>query len=207
MSFERRICNIDMTLNECQICGQRGSLKIEEKEIPFATTDGHGQFFGQLMHVMNCLLCIPRVNRNKHIGITYDYSLPLTKAEGEVIWDYLGRSVRWKLSRLLSDGPLNEDFICALKVETRETHYTFEVPFRELCYAVAKCGTNVLKQFGIVGYTRFAEEYEDFNIREFIEIKAFALGLELEMGWISMFYSNKKTTSFEKEIELLLFDM
>ena len=207
MKLNKRNCDVEMTLDECEICGQCGVLKIEGEKIHFATTDGCGQFFGQLMHLMTCLMGLEKVNRNNHIGLTYKSNTHPTKAEGEVKWGYLGHDVTWKLSRIFDGTPLYEDFVCTLKVEARNKNYSFKLSFKELCYAVAKCGTEVLKRFGIMGYTRFAEQFEDFNLREFLEIKAFALDLVLEMGEISMFYSGKKTTSLNDEIELLLFDM
>ena len=210
MSFEKRDCSIEMTLEDFRDYGQKGILKIEGQELSFASMRRTGQFFGQLIHVMNDLLCLPKVKKNNSARLKIDYSVPYTKAEGEVLWDFYyhhRNTVRWRLSRLLSIGPLYEDFICTFKVESKEAHHTFEVSFRELCYAVAKCGTEALKQFGIVGYTKHTCFFEDFNVREFLEIKAFALGLESEMSLRSMRLPRKKATSFEKEIELLLFDM
>jgi len=83
---------------------------------------------------------------------------------------------------------------------------TYTIKSKDFCYAVAKACTEVLKRYGFYGY-RYSTEYDYFKLHQLLYIKAFALGaletrelLDADSEWV-------KRTSFEKEMELLLFDM
>ena len=83
----------------------------------------------------------------------------------------------------------------------------YKVKSKDWCYAIAKACTEVIKEYGIYGY-RCSTEGDGFLIHQLLYIKSFALGnfeareliAENELDWA-------KRTSFEKELELLLFDM
>ena len=86
---------------------------------------------------------------------------------------------------------------------------------RDLCYAVAKACTEALKKYGFKGYLKSSgEQYvgDKIDLEMLLFIKAYALDAfearsiskawEEPSGWRQAYAS-----SFEKEMELLLFDM
>lgn len=124
-----------------------------------------------------------------------------------MIWDCEGDEVELRFSRKL---PENLDW------ETDEI--TFEI-YRyddllvsdtvrsvDLCYAVAKACTEVLKTYGFYGY-RYSTMLDCFNIFKLLYIKSVALGNFETRELHRVDSSGALATDFEKEIELLLFDM
>ena len=76
-----------------------------------------------------------------------------------------------------------------------------------MCYAVADAYTKALKKHGFWGYHQ-ATYTEDISIRMLLFLKSIALG-NLETRDL-VFHDNEKegeTADFNKELELLLFDM
>jgi hypothetical protein len=94
-------------------------------------------------------------------------------------------------------------------------HYRYEVDGRELCYAVAKGYTEALKKYGFQGYLRSTGmQYlgDSIEMDELLFVKAYALDAmevrELKEAWSKPnSWRGADASSFEKEIELLLFDM
>ena len=91
----------------------------------------------------------------------------------------------------------------------------FTVDGRDLCYAVAKACTEALKKYGFKGYLKSSgEQYlgDKIDLEMLLFIKAYALNAmevrdapkawEEPDGWRHAYAS-----SFEKEMELLMFDM
>ncbi len=88
-----------------------------------------------------------------------------------------------------------------------ETYKTFHLNFKDLCYAVAKACTEILKEYGFFGY-RYSTEYDWFKIYQLLFIKAYALdNMESRKLIATDSYKQCFKTDFEKEMELLLFDM
>ena len=85
-------------------------------------------------------------------------------------------------------------------------NYTYKVRYKDFCYAVAKTCTEVLKSHGIYGYHHSTYE-DDLNLQHLLFIKAVALDC-LEIRTLTDNGDGfGESTSFEKELELLLFDM
>ena len=209
MLLSTRPCGIHMHLEKCKICGQQGYLEFPGVRLHFRTTDGLGQFYGQLIHVMAGMIGISHTHCDGHIPCYYQDKGNRRLIVGRINWDYMGTFTKWTLvQNITNSASWYEDFSVLLDVNdhsvTTAKHQTFILPFRDLCYAVTKCGTEILKEYGIFGYTNLAEHFEDLNIREFLELKAFALHAEEVMGYKSL---NLHKSSLENEIALLLFDM
>ena len=98
-----------------------------------------------------------------------------------------------------------------------ETIYSYVVDGRDLCYAASKAATEVLKKFGFFGY--FSSTGGDCNgfgdildIHVLLFLKAYALNA-LEVRELTTIWKPENSwrhaegTSFQKELELLLFDM
>ena len=128
----------------------------------------------------------------------------ITKVE----WDNEGEVVEIFLSRKLVNKIDCEKDLLNIEIRNYDQILkSYTVRTKDFCYAVAKACTEVLKEYGFYGY-RYSTEYDYFRIHQLLYIKAFALGNFEARDFINN-NSNKleKRTSFEKEIELLLFDM
>ncbi|MDR0454148.1 MAG: hypothetical protein LBH05_04995 [Deferribacteraceae bacterium] len=87
----------------------------------------------------------------------------------------------------------------------KNTEYSFEFEYHDLCYAVAKAMTDVMKNYGFYGY-HYSTSDNGINVHQLVFIKAVALSCTslIEPKHRTM---GKATTDFENEIKLLLFDM
>lgn len=98
-----------------------------------------------------------------------------------------------------------------------KTEYYYIIEGKDLCYAVAKAYTEVLKKHGYYGY--FMATGGDCNglgdiipMYMFLFIKAYGL-INMEAREIQVVYEDRENneravgSSFEKELELMLFDM
>jgi len=93
--------------------------------------------------------------------------------------------------------------------------YRYTIDGRDLCYAIAKACTEAIKKYGLRGYRQITgSNYtgDTFDLDELLFVKAYALGCidvrytkelwEIPGRWI-----RAGCSAFEKELELLLFDM
>ena len=125
-----------------------------------------------------------------------------------VDWDNEGKDVEIILSRKCKLDIDFESDLTDIEIKNCDTILkSYSVKTKDLCYAVAKACTEVLKKYGFYGY-RYSTEYDYFIIHQLLYIKSFALG-NFEARKLAPHSENEEVmqTSFEKEIELLLFDM
>ena len=186
-------------------------MELPDERFEFITTDGMGEFYGQLIHVMAGLISLPQVHCDGHRKVEFREIDNRRILTGRVCWDYLGTYSIWDLTHDVTESrSWHEDFQLQLEIEElgyeREviTKRTLLLSFKEFCYAVLRCGTELLRNYGILGYTQMAEEYEDFNLREFLELKTYVLGVEDEV-WCGMRVECR--SDLQKELQLLLFEM
>jgi hypothetical protein len=147
-------------------------------------------------------------------GNRYFMSIPVS-------WDEEGRIDDIILSRssakqdYFSIAPKGVPDPIGIEISYKKGNFKYTVDGRDLCYAVAKGYTEALKKYGFQGYLRSTGmQYigDTFEMEELLFVKAYALdAMESRVlqeawkhpkGWMSADFS-----SFEKEIELLLFDM
>ena len=142
----------------------------------------------------------------------------------EFLWDGEGSLAFIRFSRIRSESLTDifpeEDRV---SVEIRfHRHrkglmYSYFVEGRDLCYAISKAVTDVLKKYGIHGYYRSTGDSCDVSQGDIIDpekllfIKAYALGA-METRTLKPVHSDNdfdysESSSIEKEIELLLFEM
>lgn len=124
----------------------------------------------------------------------------------ELHWDEEGSSSHWVFTRKPTeetDFELQID-ICIRRDE--EKYYCYKVCYQDFCYAVAKTCTEVLKSHGIYGYHHSTYE-DDIDLRHLLFIKAVALNCLETRTLKDNGDGLGESTSFEKELELLLFDM
>ena len=142
---------------------------------------------------------------------SYYKSIPIT-------WDEEGRIINVTVSRRsLTEEVLPEGIPDPIKVEFsyRKKQYQYTVDGRDLCYAIARGCTEALKKYGFQGYLRSTGmQYlgDSFEMEELLFVKAYALNAmdvrELKEAWRKpKGWMRADASSFEKEIELLLFDM
>lgn len=126
----------------------------------------------------------------------------------EFQWDEEPLLTTWYIIREAKDIG-KKDFPLIIRItrtNDKVVNHEFTVHYRDLCYAVSKCYTELLKRYGFLGY--FHRSYgDDINIRQFLEIKGYALGLT------SNLYAEDETKSYrlqltpDEELELLKMDM
>ena len=110
-----------------------------------------------------------------------------------------------------------EDPIEISITSTRSAPYTCTVDGRDLCYAVAKAYTEAIKKYGFYGYYSSTggncNGFGDvIDLHMILFIKAYALNAmevrKLETVYkVTRGWEHAEGTPFDKEIELLLFDM
>ena len=120
-----------------------------------------------------------------------------------VDWDGEGTEMIIKMTKLW-DG---DTILLRSSVDYGKTYQEYSVNDRDFCYAVAKACTEVIKEFGFYGY-RYSTESEPIKIHQLLFLKAYALG---NMDARDLIVMDEELdcckSNFEKELELLLFDM
>ncbi len=132
-------------------------------------------------------------------------SLPKSAA---FLWDLEGRNVNWKITR---ESGYSKDFKLTIEIkegdEDESSMSRYEVLYSDLCYAVGKALTDVVKKHGFAGFHTSVWEC-DINIRHLCFLKACGMG---KPDVLQPVESNEKgagaISSFIDELELLIFDM
>lgn len=137
-----------------------------------------------------------------------------------VWWDEEGRVITIKFIRVCTDtkqiAPDKTDWI-KVEIEYRRKKFVYKVDSKDLCYAIARGCTEALKKYGFMGYFICSGSEicfgDSFDINQLLFIKAYALDV-MEVRKTTQVFENPRgwnpraeASSFEKEIELLLFDM
>lgn len=134
-----------------------------------------------------------------------------TNLGGTFQWDEEPRLDNWHIYYNEEDFG-KDDYDLTIEIERLngedEDKYKFVVPYREYCYAVAKCFTDALKKFGFNSYDKGS--YTDhINVRHLLIVKAYALGI---LGTYIGFEGDgincdRYNLTFEEELKLLAMDM
>lgn len=122
-------------------------------------------------------------------------------------WNEEGSCSDWTLERVFEQ---DNTFYLKISIDVCRAeikHYEYEVKYEDMCYAVADACTRALKKHGFWGYHR-ACYTPDMNVRYLLFLKSVALG-NMEARELTYYEEQGKgeTSDFNKEIELLLFDM
>ena len=144
------------------------------------------------------------------------------RAKTRVLWDGEGHYYEITFDRKCKHWnypAVDGDDLIEIKIEgVRGRVFNYTVDGRDLCYAAAKAYTDAIKKYGFYGY--YMSTGGDCNghgdiidIHMILFIKAYALGAmdvrKLETAWRSdkSRWQGANRTSFDKEVELLLFEM
>ena len=125
---------------------------------------------------------------------------------GKFSWDEEDSASHWMIER---EATLDTDFDIKISIDIcrgEAKHYEHIVRYKDFCYAVAKTCTEVLKSHGIYGYHHSIYQ-DDMHLRYLLFIKSVALDNFEARVLTDMGDKNGEGSPFEKEIELLLFDM
>ena len=125
----------------------------------------------------------------------------------KVSWDEEGTDIDIFFSRKVMDEIDYENDVLDVEIRCYDDilkKYTLKT--KDFCYAVAKACTEILKKYGFYGY-RYSTEYDYFILHQLLYIKCFALGNFEARVLTDADDEFTKKTSFEKEMELLMFDM
>ena len=190
---------------------------------------------GQFSYFVKALFSLYEEKRDPHrcfgSDVRVNWKLPTedsTLEKGEIRpcasfhWDGEGSLHFFYLSRTRSEGlnncfPENDPVKLVIKWTWRHDgpKNEYVVEGRDLCYAVAKAVTDCWKKTGFYGYYRSTGDCCDccegdvIDLQQFLFIKAYALGA-MEARRLTPFdpdFDEAEASSFDKEIELLLFDM
>ena len=121
----------------------------------------------------------------------------------ELFWNGEGSSVRWTMER---PATIENEFNVTIMLEVsqeEESSHTYQVKYKDLCYAVAKGVTEILVRYGLIGYYE-TTWMEDINIRHFLHIKEIALDMKIELESDPQESRSIYTTRLGQEMDLLI---
>lgn len=207
--LKKRDCDIKIKLTPSGTQFLHFEMDIQGDHLDFLPASTMGDQFGAIVSALYTLFhekedmhneWNPRehISNDNHVIHTI-----VTKVD----WDNEGDVVEIVMSRKCTVDIDYENDLIDIEINNYdEVLKQYTVKTKDLCYAVAKACTEVLKEYGIYGY-RYSTEQDYFKLHQLLYIKSFALGnfearelISEENDWV-------KKTSFKKEIELLLFDM
>lgn len=121
----------------------------------------------------------------------------------ELFWDGEGAFIKWTMERPATN---ENDFDVTITLDVSqedESSYTYQVKYKDLCYAVAKGVTELLVRYGLIGYYE-TTWMDDINIRHFLHIKEIALDMKIELESAQQESRIIYTTRLGQEMDLLI---
>ena len=226
MVLKKRDCGIKMRLVPYGGGWTDVYLNIGNDELYFIITSMYSDNFNNLMsvlyflypenydheHTENYVDCWEGIIENDEVveiveRITKSSCTTIAvPKKGEFSWDEEGASSYWVIER---EATMDTDFDIHISIDIKRDdahHYEYTVRYKDFCYAVAKTCTEVLKSHGIYGYHN-SIYYGDMNLRYLLFLKCIALDNFEARELTNLGRGNGESTSWEKELELLLFDM
>ena len=208
--LKKRDCDIRIKLTPSGAQYLHFEMDIQGDHLEFLPASTIGDQFGAIISALYTLFHEKDDGHEewRHREYLSDEKHVVHTVVTKVEWDNEGDVIEIIMSRKCEvDIDYENDLI---NIELRnydELLKKYTVKTKDLCYAVAKACTEVLKEYGFYGY-RYSTEHDYFEIHQLLYIKLFAL-LNFDARVLRSKDKNEwaERTSFEKEIELLLFDM
>ena len=216
MELKRRNCGIDFKVS---ILTQRWQLytitingEKHENRVSATVSSMLGDLIDALyeMYIESHDNSRPRVA--EYLCQDTSWSNRITAITASISWDNEGEALWWRLTRQLYEDMIMLDIELESDFEDEEKRYHYRVPFFDMCYAVAKAATQVLKQTGVIGY-HYLGETDAIDIHHFLYIKHLGI-FEKPISLIpvsfdpdSNYSSSDKITSLAEEIALFQFEM
>lgn len=208
-ALKKQDCPIKIKLTPCGNYYLHVAMDIQGDHLEYMPASSVGKQFGAVISALYSLFYEHDDNHREWRPHKYVSNEDHTyTAVSTVEWDNEGNIIEIIMSRKYEVDIDYEKDLIEIEIKNYDNvlkRYTVQT--RDLCYAVAKACTDVLKEYGFYGY-RYSTKYDFFKLHQLLYIKSFAL-LNFEARELTV--ENEKEfvdrTSFEKEMELLLFDM
>lgn len=216
MQMKKRNCEIDFNVSFAAQRWQHFEFTINGDKHEFTCSAAVSEMLGDFIDVLYELY-IESNDEARATKVEYMHDNPdsntINGIAADFTWDNEGDVLNWKISRrlyepeIMLDIQLNYD-----SFDFGEKSYQYRIPYFDLCYAVAKATTALLKQTGIIGY-HFLGEWDSIDIHHFLYVKH--LGIFRKPIPYSPFpheefdpyTASDKKTSFLDEMKLLAFEM
>ena len=231
MNLVKRDCPVKIELKPCGSYYLNVKLEIRGDQHSFLPSGAMSFFFSEFMGAVYALYhedvdchhppyAQNPSKRAKHTLPKDDPSLhdDEIRIESDVVWDEEGIIDTISFCRVFSRNPSftegeNTDPVSVTVTykyhPVRSGQYTYSVDGRDLCYAIGKAATAALKEYGFYGY-QYATgcgvvESDLIDMNQLIFFKAYALNA-MEARTLKK-HEQVYSSSFQKELELILFDM
>ena len=208
--LKKRDCDIRIKLTPSGAQYLHFEMDIQGDHLEFLPASTMGDQFGAVISALYTLFHEHDDGHEEWRSREYlsDEKHVVHTAVTKVEWDNEGDIIDIIMSRKYEVDIDYENDLLEIEIKNYDKVLKkYTVQTKDLCYAVAKACTDVLKEYGFYGY-RYSTEHDCFKLHQLLYIKSFAL---LNFEARELFIENEKEwarrTSFEKEIELLLFDM
>lgn len=208
--LKKRNCDINIKLTPSGTQYLHFEMDIQGDHLEFLPASTMGEQFGAIISALYTLFHEEDDGHEEWHEREYisDEKHIIHTAVTKVDWDNEGDVVEIILSRKYEYEIAYENDLTEIEIKNYDTVLKkYTVKTQDLCYAVAKACTEVLKEYGFYGY-RYSTEQDYFKLHQLLYIKSVAL-LNFEARELTSDDEAEwaKRTSFEKEMELLLFDM
>ena len=210
MELKKRDCSVKIKLEPIGAYYLSVHFDFYGNEISFEPSSAVGVQFGDFLCALYTLYCENGEGhdewrlREYHTEEGSNHVIGITTT---VDWDNEGEIMTIEMTKNY-EGEKTADLFFRITTDYGKTYNEFFVNEKDFCYAVAKACTEVLKEYGIYGY-RYSTEYDNINLNHLIFIKAYALDCLEVRDFKNVIDKHTSTgkTDFNKEMELLLFDM
>ena len=204
IKFQIKECAYAWTMIECDFNGKVLSFNVSQS----SGADQISDFVDGLLLLCDASYVSMHYEKHETKNDVWVDGIPWDDVGVSVnfLWDEEPSYNKWKITRKSFESFSDYSFPTEVNIQcfngNKEGTYVFDVNFKDLCYALAKCLTDTLKQYGFEGYCNNTYG-ESIDIRKLLLLKRYALGMEITSNRIDdSYYSN-----FAEEIELLLRDM
>ena len=209
MNLKRRDCPIKAVIEPLGAGLLAVAFDFGDKKLEYTPSAVTGAQFGEFVCALYTLYCEgsnERFDGHDEWGAREYRTNSEHKIEATTVrvdWDGEGTELMLEMTK----KPDGSTILLRTSADYGRTYREYTADDRDFCYAVAKACTEAIKQFGFYGY-HYSTESQPIDIYQLLFLKAYALGnMEArELTEVDAVLDCCKS-SFEKEMELLLFDM
>ena len=209
MKLQKRDCNIKVHIEPLGAAFLAVSFDFGDKKLEYTPSASVGDQFGEFVCALYTLYDEYRNGRldghcewnEREYHSNDKHEIQATTVT--VDWDDEGTNMTIEMTKPL-DG---DTILLRSSMDYGKTYQEYTVNDRDFCYAVAKACTEAIKEFGFYGY-RYSTESQPIKIHQLLFLKAYALG-NMDARDLTVVDEGLDCckSDFEKELELLLFDM
>lgn len=210
-------CPVKLTITKCEAGWTKLQAEINGENIDFKISgiwqDKNPSNLLQTAYFFNPFLG----NFNERMDIDYQMvdeeykNFADISLKSEFEWDSESVSTEWCIYLPLMELEVKEPkLLISIKKDIGSEkcrEYSFEVKYKDFCYAVGKCFSDLLNKTGMEEYhiNSFGDE---INLRYLVFAKAYGLGLlENDKSFMDCYKGHKEVFSLKEEMEILAMDM